>query len=58
MFTPRKCGVKFDPPTLVVFYEVNLTGIFLDEFIPKCKILQCFTISLQNFMLNAVHGKK
>ncbi|KAM7445312.1 Centrosomal protein of 19 kDa [Porites harrisoni] len=26
MFTPRKCGVKFDPPTLVVFYEVNLTG--------------------------------
>jgi len=27
MFTPRKCGVKFDPPTLVVYYEVNLTGI-------------------------------
>lgn len=26
MFTPRKCGVKFDPPTLVVFYEINLTG--------------------------------
>ena len=58
MFTPRKCGVKFDPPTLVVFYEVNLTGIFLDEFILKCKILQCSTISLQNFMLRAVHSKK
>ena len=58
MFTPRKCGVKFDPPTLVVFYEVNLTGIFPDEFILKCKILQCSTISLQNFMLSAVHSKK
>ena len=58
MFTPRKCGVKFDPPTLVVFYEVNLTGIFPDEFILKCKILQCSTISLQNFMFSAVHSKK
>lgn len=27
MFTPRKCGVKFDPPTLVVYYEVKLTGM-------------------------------
>ncbi|XP_068754198.1 centrosomal protein of 19 kDa-like isoform X1 [Montipora capricornis] len=26
MFTPRKCGVKFDPPTLVLYYEANLTG--------------------------------
>lgn len=26
MFTPRKCGVKFDPPTLVVYYEVKSTG--------------------------------
>ena len=30
MFTPRKCGVKFDPPTLVVYYEVKRTGMCRD----------------------------
>ena len=30
MFTPRKCGVKFDPPTLVVYYEVKSTGMWQD----------------------------
>lgn len=32
MFTPRKCGVKFDPPTLVVYYEVKRTGMCRDIF--------------------------
>lgn len=41
MFTPRKCGVKFDPPTLVVYYEANLSGkkeltklkVIMEEFL-------------------------
>ena len=27
LFTPRKCGVKFDPPALILYYLVNATGI-------------------------------
>ena len=26
MYTPRQCGVKFDPPALVLYYVVNATG--------------------------------
>ena len=26
MFSPRKCGVKYEPPTLVLFYEDNSSG--------------------------------
>lgn len=25
LFTPRKCGVKFDPPALILYYLVNAT---------------------------------
>jgi hypothetical protein len=26
MYTPRQCGVKFDPPALVLYYVINATG--------------------------------
>jgi hypothetical protein len=26
MYTPRQCGVKFDPPALVLYYVENATG--------------------------------
>ncbi|XP_028394139.1 centrosomal protein of 19 kDa-like [Dendronephthya gigantea] len=26
MYTPRQCGVKFEPPSLVLYYVMNATG--------------------------------
>ncbi|KAK3738103.1 hypothetical protein QZH41_013837 [Actinostola sp. cb2023] len=34
MYTPKKCGIKFDPPTLVVFYEDTSSGKLHRRSIP------------------------
>ncbi|XP_046850887.1 centrosomal protein of 19 kDa-like [Xenia sp. Carnegie-2017] len=26
MYTPRQCGVKYDPPSLILYYVINATG--------------------------------
>ena len=32
--TPRKCCVKYDPPTLILFYELPLSGKLHRRSIP------------------------
>ena len=29
MYKPRQCGVKFDPPALVLYYVINATGKYI-----------------------------
>lgn len=45
MFAPRKCGVKFDPPTLVLYYEVKLSGKIRKRSMPLRKLGKDSSIS-------------
>lgn len=59
MFTPRKCGVKFDPPTLVVYYEVNLTGKLHKRSMPIRMLRKDSSISdaIDELKKSTRHGK-
>ncbi|KAL9970638.1 hypothetical protein ACROYT_G023048 [Oculina patagonica] len=59
MFTSRKCGVKFDPPTLVVYYEVNLTGKLHKRSMPIRKLTKDSSIPdvVDDLKKSSHHGK-
>ncbi|KAJ7394839.1 Centrosomal protein of 19 kDa [Desmophyllum pertusum] len=59
MFTPRKCGVKFDPPTLVVYYEVNRTGKLHKRSMPIRTLKKDSSISdvVDDLKKSSHHGK-
>lgn len=59
MFTPRKCGVKFDPPTLVVYYEANLSGKLHKRSMPLRMLRKNSSISdaVQELKKSSRHGK-
>lgn len=59
MFTPRKCGVKFDPPTLVLYYEANLTGKLHKRSMPIRMLRKDSSISdaVEELRKSSRHGK-
>ncbi|XP_020607841.1 centrosomal protein of 19 kDa-like [Orbicella faveolata] len=59
MFTPRKCGVKFDPPTLVVYYEVKRTGKLHKRSMPIRKLNKDSSIPdvVTDLKKSSNHGK-
>ncbi|XP_068699707.1 centrosomal protein of 19 kDa-like isoform X2 [Montipora foliosa] len=59
MFTPRKCGVKFDPPTLVLYYDANLTGKLHKRSMPIRMLRKDSSISdaVEELRKSSRHGK-